>query len=185
MRTGTRRASRRRVQTAALVLASLVALMPAKPTGQAADRAAWKTYSNAGLGFSLRYPASLHPELELSNELVFVDFETRDIDPERAYLGHVTALRIVVGEDKSRGYPISSYRRQKEYRDMKVGGRPAASYVSCGRGACSWYVVVPGPREFRLLSFDREEGEKAGPEDARYPLLSIINSIVFHSTFPK
>jgi hypothetical protein len=185
-RTRTRRPSRRGVPTAALVVAALVLLAPARPTGQA-DRTGWKSYSNAGLGFSLRYPDTLDPDLKVSNELVFVDFQTREVDPARSDSGNVTALRIVVGEDKPAGDPISFYRSQKEYRDLNIGDRPAASYVGCGRGmgSCNWQVIIPGPRELRVFTFDRDERQKRGPEDARYPLLSMINSIVFHSTFPR
>lgn len=153
----------------------------------------WSDYTSTALGFSIRYPgATLQPVIETwpspnkdwpSGQL---DLVTREIDPNRTGLGHVTALRIRVNHlGPSSPLPMSFYRHQKGYYDMKVGGRRAGNYISCGRAACHWTVVVYGSSEVFILTMDPDEDRKPGPDDTRYPLRAMIDSIVFDPAFPK
>jgi hypothetical protein len=99
----------------------------------------WTTYNNPTLGFSFRYPAAtlelkaaMQPLGEESEIIAFLDLNTREIDPQRAYLGRVTALRVVVRQAGQKGNvlyrptSIDFYRqvaRKGSFRDLKVGGR--------------------------------------------------------------
>jgi hypothetical protein len=184
----------------AVVLAALLnLLLPAAATAQA--HSDWTTYRNPTLGFGLRYPAAMlelklkmHPLGEESELVAILFLIARGVDPQRTYLGHVTALQVAVRQAGRKGnvmYPptaIDFYRRvarEGSFRDLKVGGRTAGKYISCGRAACHWGVVVPGSRELMISSDDPDEDSKDGPDDTRYPLQSIIDSVVFERTFPK
>src|SRR5262245_3642914 len=67
----------------------------------------------------------------------------------------------------------------ESYDEFHIDGRLAINCVSCGRAACRWGVVVPGPRVFTILSRGRE-GEESHPSDGRFPIRSIINSFRWH-----
>lgn len=154
----------------------------------------WRTFHDPTLGFSLRYPPALEVSVskspqpvEAPNPNALVDLVTREIDPDRPHLGLVKALRIAVLEHGRVSPPHyrETYRNSKGFRDTTVGGRSAGRITVCGRAACSWVVVVYGSRELSISSMDPDESEKRGPDDTRYPLQSIINSITFDSSFPK
>ena len=80
---------------------------------------------------------------------------------------------------------MSFWQKQKGYRETKVGGRVAAQAVTCGRAACSWRIHVPGSGDVSIFTFDPDESGKTGPDNARYPLPAIIDSIKFAQAFPK
>ena len=167
-----------------IIAALLLVFLSSRPIGQVAHK--WTTYTNSELGFSLRYPTDLF-ELEVSNQkngvpghLTSVDFITRAAVPEQGQ--HIRAFRIDVrqhaADDPPR--PPGYYRQFRNFKALSVGGRPAAQYVYCGSAACHWQIdVVVGSREFEISTGVRVEDEKTGPDNARYPLLSMIESITF------
>jgi len=73
----------------------------------------------------------------------------------------------------------------KGFHETTVGGRFAARLIEGSAGNCDWTIIVPGKRELVINTWDRDEEAKQGPEDAKYPLLSIIKSITFDPSFPK
>lgn len=165
--------------------------------GQTPPRSQWAEYTNPALGVSVRYPpdtlepvVTLHPGPGPNTRWSsgFLDLVARKVDPERAWLGRVKALRIAVNHipPPSQPVPMSLYRSQKGYREMKVGGRPAANAILCGRAACHWGVhVASASVEVSILTLDPDETGKSGPDNARYPLRAIIDSIEFDPAFPK
>ena len=178
--------------TALLLSLALVTAFVGLGVGQTQSQ--WTEYSNPALGVSLRYPAdTLEPVVTLepgpnqrwSNG--FLDLVTRKSDPDRPGLGRVKALRIAITHlsPPSQPVPMSSYRRQKGYGELRVGGRFAAKTISCGRASCQWWIHVAGPTNVAILTLDPDESGKSGPDDARYPLRAIIDSIKFDQAFPK
>jgi hypothetical protein len=97
-----------------------------------------------------------------------------------------TVLRVIAVNPKLPTYPplnLEGLRPAcKTYREIKVGGKNAATCVTCGRGACSWTVHVPGPPDLSIVSLNREASAASEPEDGPYPLKSMIDSIRFDST---
>jgi hypothetical protein len=106
----------------ALVIASAIPVAAGQRNGTD-----WSTYTNATIGLTLQHPPTLQPRLSRSNELVLLDFVTRDIDAERPNLGQVVALRVIINDIRPPNVPVplSFYQNQQGYRLMTVGGRPA------------------------------------------------------------
>jgi hypothetical protein len=163
--------------------------LSSRPLGQVDH--AWRTYSSTELGFSLRYPTDLfEPDVwALDNgdpdRLTFVDFLARALDPEH---GHTKALRIAVRQHAPNSAlpPPGFYRRFRDFKELSIGGRTAAQHVSCGRAACQWSIeVVVGSREFSIFTMDPDETAKSGPDNERYPLVPMIESIAFEPTPSK
>jgi hypothetical protein len=79
---------------------------------------------------------------------------------------------------------MSFFRRQKGYREMRVGGRLAANSISCGRGACQWAVRVSGTSEVSILTLDPDESAKTGPDEKgrlameSFITLALVNGFV-------
>jgi hypothetical protein len=120
---------------------------------------------------------------------MFVEFVTREIDPQRRYLGQITVLRLAVQQYHANSAlppPINYRDFQDVYHDLverSVGGRTAAQFVTCGRAACHWQIaLVVGLRGFRIFTMDPDEDAKSGPDNTRYPLVPMIESITFEPT---
>jgi hypothetical protein len=155
----------------------------------------WAEYTNPALGVTLRYPTdTLEPVVTLepgpnkrwSNGSL--DLVERKVDPKRPGLGRVKALRIAINHipPPSQPLPMSFWRKQKGYRETKVAGRIAAQAMSCGSAACDWEIhISSASADVTILTLDPDEGMKRAPDDTRYPLRAIINSIAFDPAFPK
>lgn len=178
-----------------ILLLGFLTVFGGSGAGQTQSNSQWAEFANPALGVSVRYPldtleplVTLHPGSNKRWSNGFLDLVARKVDPERPGLGRVKALRIAITHipPPSQPVPMSSYRSQKGYREMKVGGRLAANAILCGRAACHWGVhVASGSVEVSILTLDRDETGKTGPDNTRYPLRAIIDSIRFDPAFPK
>lgn len=179
-----------------LITVGLFAFPPSGLGGQAQETdLIWIAYTNPTLGFSLRYPASLELVLEgpddygkVDGQKLIVKLVTKRSRFSLTSNERITALRMIVKEANGPTHPnwdASYLRRLNGFHEMVVGGRFAARYIVCGIGGrCHWTVTVPGSRELIINTWDEAEDAKQGPEDAKYPLLSIINSITFDPKVP-
>ena len=176
-----------------LLLLCAFAQVPAPAPTVPAD---WKTYESAALGFRFQYPDSMeiHEVVNPGNPDAgpqhIVDLRTRDIDPQRPYLGPVYLLRVAVWDrtaqfnQRMRSY----YEKQPGYKAITVGGRAAGQYLD--RNSLSrighWQIIVYGvTQEVRIFTMDPDETSKEGPDDTHYPFLKIIGSFAFAPPFPK
>ena len=153
-------------------------------------------YINEELGFSIRYPDNVRPVTRDPTKLdsgemgyaLALRFVTADPQPS-------TILSVIARRPKPPTYPPTELKTLRAgclgYRETMVGGRRAAVCVTCGRGACHWAVEVPGAPEFTISGpnpsdepepRDRDtdvEWLLQQPEDAAYPVKSMIESIHF------
>ena len=143
-------------------------------------------YRNDKEKFTIRYPDGIRPRerdakdfgaLDMGWETV-VDFVSSEPNAH-------TVLRVIAVRPKLPTYRPLNFdrlRSSKHFREMNVGGRKAATCVTCGRAACSWTVHVTGLPELRIVSQDREASAAREPQDGAYPLKSMIDSIRFEPT---
>jgi hypothetical protein len=144
----------------------------------------WKTYSNAALNYSFRYPHSLRldrPPIASFGIEGLVDA----IDLRNATQRSVIVLRVLVietaGNPRIPPFDLVLLKQTcKTYEEFLIDGRLAFNCVSCGRAACKWGVVVPGARVFQILSLSRD-GEESHPTDRHFPIRSIISSFRWHT----
>jgi len=168
--------------------------------GGAASPAEWVPYHNAATGLSFRYPASLRiRERDPRPFRVPEGGEVTDLVGDTATNPDTTVLRFLVKAGEMT--PEIAARRARGLREnhandtpnresltpMQLDGHEALVEVSCGRGACQWYVNLLQPRECTILSLlggtDANEAFPP-PHDGSFPLLSIIRTVHF-DTSPK
>lgn len=149
-----------------------------------------QVYSNPELGFTIRYPETLRPiardpkqfnAVDMGWELV-LDFATSGQES-------TIPLRLIAKRQKSPTYPSTDLNALRagcrSYRETTVGGRLAGVCVSCGRGACSWTLYIPGSPEFSIVSLDQATRSTSEPEDGVYPVRSMIESMRFERIGPR
>jgi len=183
----------------AFALESGVALGMERGGGGAASPAEWVPYHNAATGLSFRYPRSLRVrERDPRPFRVPEGGEVTDLVGDTATNPDTTVLRFLVNPGEMT--PEIAARRARGLREnhandtpnsresltpMQLDGHEALVEVSCGRGACHWYVNLLQPRECTILSLlvgtDSDEA-LSPPHDGLFPLLSIIRTVQFDTS---
>ena len=168
-----------RIHLLALVVLCVLALTPAGPSAEnIVPKKAWATFSNPALGYSFRYPKSLHVVRRLLNSFN-IEGLAEVIDLESS-AGTETPFRVLVtvptGSLTQAKEDVESLRKVcKSYREFRIDGRPAIDCVTCGSAACSWEVHVPGNPTFVMLSFTNQ-GSRPGAVDKPFEVKDIIGS---------
>ena len=164
--------------------------------GGAASPSEWVPYHNSATGLSFRYPPSLRiHERDPRPFRVPEGGEVTDLVGDTATNPDTTVLRFLVNPGDMT--PEIAARRARGLREnhandtpnsresltpMQLDGHEALVEVSCGRGACHWYVNLLQPRECTILSLltgtDPDEALPP-PHDGLFPLLSIIRTVHF------
>ena len=155
--------------------------------GGAASPADWVPYHNSATGLSFRYPASLRiRERDPRPFRVPEGGEVTDLVGDTATNPDTTEMTREIAARRARGLRENHANDTPNSREsltaMQLDGHEALVEVSCGRGACHWYVNLLQPRECTILSLltgtDPDEALPP-PHDGLFPLLSIIRTVHF------
>ena len=102
----------------------------------------------------------------------------------RSYRRRQSDSRTWAARRRFKGDAAQSLHREP-LTPMQLDGHEVLVEVSCGRGACHWYVNLLQPRECTILSLltgtDSDEALPP-PHDGLFPLLSIIRTVHFDTS---
>lgn len=142
--------------------------------------ATWKTFEDRTVGVSFRYPRALRVE---SRDVHQFNIEglVAAIDLISESEGE-TILRFMITDPRGNRMAVDYtpeflHRVCKTYRRMRVDSRDAANCVTCGSGGCEWTVHVFGYPQVEVFTGVADERYKPAPDDATFPLLTIIKSL--------
>jgi hypothetical protein len=144
---------------------------------------AWLTYVNKEIGFSVKYPQSM--EIRILDPKVFhidnwvLGLEIIDkTNPVNAVIRMIVKER---GDNRMVADENLAFLKAvcKTYKEFALDTRTAVNCTTCASASCDWSVRIPGDKQFTIFSMIGSELTKPGPEDAEYPILSIIRSIKF------
>jgi hypothetical protein len=156
----------------------------------------WVSYENRKVGLTFRHPPELwtreapdYIRAGLDARAVIELVGKTELNPD------TIVLRFII--DPFKGPPFKSdsagasdyLARErtgcKSSSDLTIDGHRALNCVSCGRGSCSWTVMLAEPVRCNILTFADSEtfGKRTAmrPHDSRFPILSILRTLHFSS----
>lgn len=164
-----------------------------------ADTAHWLEYNNTSIGFSFRYPSfmTVKEDKLLARQMTAQAVETViDLIAETyAFHEKTPIFRFIVYKRKPANppadlyWPSDDHRLCKLSRYLNLDGHKAFFCESCGglSGRCDWHISILQPRICNMFpmyngpELDGSHPEK-GPQDAGFPILSIIKTVHFRAT---
>ncbi len=173
-----------------LLLLTMLFIFPVEASEtQTKTQVGWSFYSNALYGFSFRYPNTLAvtPRSAESFHIEGLVFCLDLVDKNRP---DIIALRILVSQPSGNPSALKkdfAFLRKvcRKYKELIIDGRKAVNCVTCGRGACSWSIVFPGPIQLEVLTLLTGDTNQIEPKDRIYPLHTIIHSLRFTGPKPE
>jgi hypothetical protein len=170
-------------------------LNPSELRGDEA-KGGWFTYQNPKNGLTFRYPSSMWVEernpipfhLDVTPEVVV------DLKGDEPGNPNIIVMRFICayGQKTPEMAAVKARALLKTHPEenatgrvsggtidtMQVDGHEAIVGCGCGRAACSWSVLTLQPRECNIFPMLPGDGNPP-PNDARFPILSIIKTIHF------